>query len=269
MRITKMACSAAIVGTVLLGFAGAALAEEEKPTADLTVAALNQYIWRGFAFSRDSVVVQPSMTVGYKGFSANMWANVDSDLYATGGGDTSNNWTETDLTLSYAWAMGPVNYSAGYIYYGLDGIPDTQEFFASAGLDVLLKPTLTIYRDTDNLAGWYLTLGISHSLPLPNDLALDLGAKVGYLAADGASSYGKVTNGVESATDAYSGLLDGVLSASVTIPVTKYVSLIPQVAYSFALSSDASDLLKARNLAAIDKEKDNFIYGGIACKLAF
>ncbi|MFZ5776372.1 MAG: hypothetical protein ACOY3Z_12885 [Thermodesulfobacteriota bacterium] len=265
MRIKTIACGAVITGMCLAGFAGVALAEAEKPTADLTVAALNQYIWRGFAFSRDSVVVQPSMTVGYKGFSANMWANVDTDLYAA----ETKSWTETDLTLSYGWAMGPVNCTAGYIYYGLDGMEDTQEFFASAGLDMLLKPTLSVYRDTDNLAGWYLTLGVSHALPLTKELNLDLGAKVGYLAADEASSYGEVNSGIESATDAYSGLLDGVLSASVTIPVTQYFSVTPQLAYSFALSGEASDLLSARNLSAIDKDEDSFIYGGIACKLAF
>jgi hypothetical protein len=33
------------------GFARAE--EEEKPTADLTVSVLSQYIWRGFAFSED------------------------------------------------------------------------------------------------------------------------------------------------------------------------------------------------------------------------
>ena len=42
---------------------------EEKPTGDFTVAAMSQYVWRGYELSRNSVVIQPSMTIGYKGFS--------------------------------------------------------------------------------------------------------------------------------------------------------------------------------------------------------
>ena len=43
--------------------------EEEKPTGELSVSGLTAYIWRGYENTRNSVVVQPSLTVGYKGFS--------------------------------------------------------------------------------------------------------------------------------------------------------------------------------------------------------
>lgn len=256
--------------TLLIGTAccvtatGIAMAEEEKPTADLTVAAYSQYIWRGQEFSQDSIVIQPSMTVGYKGFAANVWGNIDTDLYSET--PETNSWTETDFTLSYDWAMGPVGMSAGYIYYGLDALQDTQEFYVSAALDTFLSPTLTIYRDTDNLAGWYVTLGVSHSLPIKGDIALDLGAQVSYLAADEASSYGEVIGGAESSTEKYSALHDGILSASVTIPVNEYVSVTPELNYVFPLSSDASDLMEVRS---IDGDDDNFIYGGVSVSLAF
>ena len=49
--------------------------EEEKPTADFSVSALTKYVWRGYEMTRDSIVVQPSLTVGYKGFSVNIWGN--------------------------------------------------------------------------------------------------------------------------------------------------------------------------------------------------
>ncbi|MCU0583369.1 MAG: hypothetical protein MUE57_05970 [Syntrophales bacterium] len=57
-------------------------AAEEKPTADFTVSALSAYIWRGQQQTRDSLVLQPSMTVGYKGFSANLWGNLDTNPYS-------------------------------------------------------------------------------------------------------------------------------------------------------------------------------------------
>jgi hypothetical protein len=61
-------------------------AVEEKPTGEFAFAAFSQYIWRGYELSRDSVVFQPSMTIVYKGFSANMWGNLDTDPYSAGTG---------------------------------------------------------------------------------------------------------------------------------------------------------------------------------------
>ena len=260
----KMTKTIVIGSACILAASGNALAEEEKPTADVTVAALSQYVWRGFAFSKDSVVIQPSMTVGYKGFAANLWGNLDTDVWNSTGED-SNNWTETDLTLSYDWTMGPVGFSGGYIYYALDAATDSQELYLSAGLDVLLSPTLTIYRDIDHYAGWYVTLDVSHSFPIKGDIALDLGAKVSYLSADEASSYADP----DDPTNEYSNFHDGVLSASVSVPVTEYISVTPQLYYSFPLSSDAKDRLKADNLGYIGKSDDDFIYGGVAVSFAF
>ena len=59
-------------------------AAEEKPTGDFTVAAMSRYIWRGYELSRNSIVVQPSATIGYKGFSANIWGNLDTRPYFSG-----------------------------------------------------------------------------------------------------------------------------------------------------------------------------------------
>jgi len=86
----------------------AGFAEEDKPTGDATVAVLSKYVWRGQELSRNSVVVQPSATVGYKGFSVNVWGNLDTAPYYSGTDDISysNNWTETDVTLSYSKTIG-------------------------------------------------------------------------------------------------------------------------------------------------------------------
>ena len=236
-----------------------ALAEEAKPTANLTVAALSQYIFRGFEQGQDSLVIQPSLTVGYQGFSANLWGNLDTDRT----GDDASHWQETDMTLAYSYTLGKVGLSGGYIYYGYGlNSQDTQEFYASVSYDTLLKPTLTIYRDTDNLAGWYITAAISHSLPLADKINLDLGAKVNYLKSDEATSFSEDNLGV----DAYSALHDGVISAAISFPVATYITITPQVAYSFPLSSEAKDLIKAKSE---DLDDSDFIYGGVALSLAF
>lgn len=249
------------------------IAEEDKPTASLAVMAMSKYVWRGFELSKDSVVIQPSMTVAYKGFSANVWGNVDTDFYLPGTTNFETNyWNETDFTLAYDWTMGPVGLTAGYIYYGLDGIPDTQEVFAKAALHVLLTPTLAVYRDYDHLAGWYATFGVSHTLPLTEQIGLSLGAQVGYLSADDKSSYPELDGVGGNVTGAYSGFHDGVLSASVAIPVVEYITITPMVMYSFPLTSDAGDLIETTSFDFIRSGRggdNDFVYGGVTASLAF
>jgi len=271
MEMRKKVTAAALGICILASTTGVVFAEEEKPTADLTVAALSKYVWRGFELSKDSVVLQPSMTVGYKGFSANLWGNLDTDLYDTT--SESSNWTETDFTLAYDKSFGSVGVTAGYIFYGLDGATDSQEIFVSASLDTLLAPTLSVYRDYDNYAGWYVTLGVSHSLPVMDNVSLDLGAQISYLKADDASTYGEVINGAQSSTEEYSALHDGTLSASMTFPVNEYVSVTPSLTYVFPLSSEASDLMEITSIDANgmlnNGGDDNFLYGGVSVSLAF
>ena len=135
----------------------APVVEEEKPTTDFTVSALSAYIWRGQQQTKDSMVIQPSATVGYKGFTANLWGNLDTNPYSTTDASYSSTWTETDLTLSYSKAFGPVTAGLGYIYYGLNAPNagaadplDSQELFISLAGNVLLTPTLTIYKEIDH-----------------------------------------------------------------------------------------------------------------------
>jgi len=92
----------------------------DRPTASLDVAFLSQYIWRGYGLSRDSLVIQPSVTAGYKGFSLNLWGNLDTSFqggkdYAGDYKDDSK-WNETDMTFSYGHSFGMVGLEAGFIY---------------------------------------------------------------------------------------------------------------------------------------------------------
>ena len=51
--------------------------EPEKPAWNVQTDILSQYVWRGIALSRNSVVVQPSFTGTYKGIAVNVWNNFD------------------------------------------------------------------------------------------------------------------------------------------------------------------------------------------------
>lgn len=243
-----------VATTIFLG--GAALtasAEEEAPSADLSVSLLSKYVWRGYELSDDSIVIQPSMTVGYKGFGFNLWGNLDTDqdmaLYGVDGG----NWNETDMTLSYDGSAGMVGYGVGYIYYGLDGAADTQEIYASIGLDTIAAPSLTIYRDFDEYEGWYVNLAVGHSFPITDAISLDVGGHVSYLAADDAATLADP----DDPTSEYSDFHDGQISISATIPITELISVTPELYYSFPLGSDADEII------------DDHIYGGVTLSMAF
>ena len=120
---------------------------EDKPTADFSTGIYSQYVWRGFALSDSSVVIQPSMSVAYKGFGVNFWGNLDTDEVGT----DSKNWNETDLTISYEGSINKIGYGFGWIYYNVDGADETEEVYASISVDTLLAPTLTFYNDIARL----------------------------------------------------------------------------------------------------------------------
>lgn len=245
--ISKKMIVAGILTVSILG-AGAStvLAEEEAPSADASVAFLSKYVWRGFELSKDSLVIQPSLTASYKGFSANLWANLDTDLYGT----EKHKWNETDWTLSYDGAYEKLGYGVGWIYYALDGTYDTQEWYGTLSYDVILAPSFTIYYDTDNFAGaWYANLGFSHSFMIAEKYSLDLGLAFGYLD-DGES---------------YNEFHDGNLSAAMSFPINEYLAITPEIYWSFPLSGTAGDLIEGASYS----NKDNFVYGGVSASLSF
>lgn len=242
-----------------------AIAEEDRPSADLSASVLSDYIWRGQELSRDSIVVQPSMTIGYKGLSANLWGNLDTDPYVAAGNSPSN-WNETDLTLSYGRDFGPLNISGGYIYYGLDGADDSQEVFLGLGVDTLLSPSLTVYKEIDSYMHWYFLLGISHSFKITEAVSLDFSASASYLKSEDAADYPEINDQGVATGNKFNNFHDGVISARLPVSVAKYVTIIPSLSYTFPLSSDASDEMKYRSKTGKD---DNFVYGGVTLSLAF
>ncbi len=238
-----------------------AKAEEERPSADLSVSFMSQYIWRGQELSRDSLVIQPSMTIGYKDFSANIWQNIDTDYWdPTADADSLN---ETDITLSYAKDYGDFGVDVGYIWYSLGGIDDSQEIYVSLTLNTLLSPTLTVYREFAHYPWTYITLGISHSIPVGGDMSLDLGLQGSYLMSDDADAYPDPGD----PTDEFNNLHDGLATVALAIPVSRYVTVTPELDWSFPLSNDAADDMKRTN--AGHGGKDNFLYGGVTVSLAF
>jgi len=262
----------------------AAGADEQKPPADMVtgevaLSALSAYIWRGQELSRGSVVLQPSATISYKGFSFNAWGNLDTRPYSATGKDYSGNYTETDLTLSYVRKLGIVQLGGGYIYYALNAPSagaadplDSQEIFLTVGLDTLLAPTLTVYKEIDHYHQWYFLLGISHTFALQERVGLKLAATASYLKSEDSGTYPKYDDNAAATAGKYNNFHDATFSLSVPVNLTKSLTITPIVSYVFPLVDDAKNEMKGRGLKGVSSPTDRddyYLYGGVTISFAF
>jgi len=225
----------------------AAKAPEKPAEAAVTgsgaVGVYNQYIFRGYEIGKSGLVIQPSLTASYKGFSATFWGNLDTNQRntktATFSQEFKKGWNETDLTLSYTHAFDKLSLTGGYIYYGTQYCDQTEELFGTIAYDIITKPTLSIYRDITNYKGTYINLSFGHSFPVYKEVTLDLGASFGYFI--GESDYWRTFDEAAGTYTGkkYSGFHDGMVKAGFTIPITKAFSIQPLVQYWFPLTGDA------------------------------
>ena len=268
-------------------------AEEEKPTGEFAVSVLNQYIWRGYELSRNSIVIQPSATIGYKGFSANIWGNLDTRPYYAGSmadKSYSSALTETDITLTYNKTIGLFNLGAGYIYYSLGALnqdapkrADMQEIFLTIGLNAILSPTFTAYKEISHYRNWYFLLGVSHIFEFNKIVSLKLSVSGSYLVSEyadaalfnagaGYGGYPKFDENSQATDDKFNNFHDGIVSVCLPIKPINYVTITPTISYAFPLSQDARYEMKGQGMkgTATNSDRDSsFLYGGVAFSFSF
>ncbi|MCX7981438.1 MAG: hypothetical protein N2572_00820 [Syntrophales bacterium] len=253
---------------------------EDKPTGQFSLSAANKYIWRGYEMSRNSLVLQPTVSVGYKGFNASLWGNLDLKPYAQGAGtDYSSEWNETDFTFSYTKAFTPVNLTVGYIYYSLAPLrrnlpdrPDAQDIFVSASFNTVLNPTLTVYKEVSHYKNWYLWAGLSHEFALNKFLSLRISGSVSYLLSTDENFYPEFDDNALPTTKKFKHFHDGTLSVSLPIKLSSLISLTPGVTYVFPLSKMAKNEMKGfalkGSLTPSDRES-SFLVGSLTFGFSF
>ena len=109
---------------------------EEKPAVSLDAEALviSKYVWRGLEVNEDF--------------------GKDECVYTAGCKDRSGQFTEVDMTIDYTHSWDKFSLSTGVINYPFPNgyeSEDTYKFYLSSSVDTLLQPTLTIYRDFDEV----------------------------------------------------------------------------------------------------------------------
>lgn len=209
-----------LVGSVLLvstsAMAVSASAGDVSVTA--TVDYTTDYVFRGVSLA-DSAI-QPGVEVAFGDAYVGAW-------FSTGIGDTSIFAAdELDLYAGYGFALSDtLGLDVGVTYYhypqggGLletdGGAAGTYEVYAGLSLDTVASPSVYAYYDL-TLEALTLEGALGHSLPLSDDLSLDLGASAGLVDGDGVSwEYGSASAALSYAfTDDVSAYVSGNLAVS-------------------------------------------------------
>lgn len=213
-----------------------------KVEGDVYAGVFDKYLWRGFDLSEGRPVIQGGIDLSVGNWTLSTWHN-----WQLKSGPTINagELNETDVILDYSFDIGEMlSVSVGDVWYMLDfeGAEDTNELYASATVNTLLSPTLSIYWDWDACEedGLFFTFDVSHSLDLMEGLALNLGALVSY---NQHSDY---------AVGDYSGFHNYELSASLDYALTDALSVSPSFTFSSGIDDDAKEAIDTEILAGVN-----------------
>jgi hypothetical protein len=164
------------------------------------------------------------------------------------------------------------NYALGAPFAGGTAPLDSQELFVTLGLDTILSPTLTVYKEIDHYHQWYFLLGASHTIEFNKMISLKLAASASYLISTDETTYAKFDSNALPTTDKYSNFHDGTVSASLPIAVYKTLSVTPTISYVFPLCNDAKYEMQGRGLQGAANPSDrssSFLYGGVTASFTF
>ncbi len=266
----------------LLMLAAVAVAPTFAQAADALVYAdvLSAYVYNGLEYN-DEAVFQPGLDVaGPLGLGYSLWANMDlTDNPASTAPNTSGEWSEVDLSLSWAApAMGPVGLSFGGLYYiypqsgstvatNDDGTVATvsqapadgsyQVYAKLAAEDVFLAPAVKFCHELDNQDDWIVLFTVGHGFDLADKLSLSLGAVLGF-----AGDYYVETNYGSGAGSAFT---HAQFDAALSYAVTEKASVGLKGSFSTLLDGDIRDDVDAGGVYA---DKD-ILFGGVNASYSF
>ena len=242
-RIVSMA-------SIMVLAAGGAASQASAATATAALDANSAYVWRGLTFN-DGIVLQPSMDVSANGFAFNVWGNFDVDDYD--GAVNDGEFSEVDLTASYAFKLGAVDASLGVIEYTFPaGTDSTTELFAGLGYDLGAGFSIStkFYYDVDQVNDFYLTAGLGYSYSINDKTTLGLSGLISYAGEDFANFYAGGTK---------DGFFNYMLTASVKYMVTDAFGIGANINYSDSLD----------NSVLPDEVVDTTFYGGLNLTYTF
>ena len=214
-------------------------------TGDVYVGPVSRYLFRGNDLSKkpygSNFAVQGGIDLYYKAFTLSYWGNALNRF--SEGTYKRAKVNETDLTLDYAVPytipyLDNLKFNIGTIYYAVDAIEDTNEFYLKAAYDTLLKPTFTVYWDNmlASKAGLFYSGAISHKITIERNLfAANVGALVSYNQRNPSAAWTAEGDGV------YNGWHNYELTASIDYTPTANITITPSYMFSNGLSNAAKN----------------------------
>jgi hypothetical protein len=250
--------------------------EPEKPQWSLQNDMLSQYVWRGIALSRNSIVMQPSLTVTYMGISFNVWNNFDlreqNPYSLTRPNDKKAHWNETDLTFSYSREVFTnFTLTGGTIIYLLssaDSAYNSVEIYAGADYKTpWFNFGANVYREVAHFPGTFLQWYIHRAFDLPwiEGMNLDLMASWSAEFSNDKAAYPVFNSSGDLENKFYQSMHAGYLGATLNIPVGKYVVVAPKIQYWYGLGGQSTGTLNALSWDA----QHNHILGGLNVTVNF
>jgi len=238
---------------VLLATVSAAPAEDDV-TFGVAADLFSKYVWRGQNVI-DDWVLQPSISLGYKGLTGSIWGNAD----LTGDAVDRGEFNEIDYAVDYSHTIPGqevLGFSVGLIYYDFPNtaFEATSELYGGLSADVAFSPAVRWYHDFDEADGSYVQFSVGHTIEKIQEWRddcycdLQMGASIGYATAN----YNDFYFGVDD--DA---LNDLTLSAGLPFCIGA-LTIRPSIAYSTMLDDDVREL----------DDSDNF-WGGIGVSYSF
>lgn len=222
-------------------------AAEDRPwSGAVDTSFYSKYIWRGINIT-DDPVFQPSVLVAYKNLSLSVWGNMDmTDI-----NDNSFEFNELDYNIDYSWNWHLWNLTLGAIRYEFPNTrwDGTTEVYGSLGLETLLSPTVTVYRDVDEIDGTYAEISVGHAFHniwVPNEdiaMSLDLTASVGY----GGNDYNDGYFGVDDSC-----FTDVLATAAFPVVFGEHFALTPSISWSSLIDEEIRE---------VSMDDDNLWYG--------
>jgi len=210
-----------LVSAIVLAGAMPAAAADATAGADFASA----YVWRGITFN-DGMVAQPYVDVAAGGFAINVWGNYDIADY--NGTLEENEFSEIDLTLSYALPVETVDITIGHIEYLFpNGGQGTSEVFVNACKSPLknFSMGIDVYYDYGEVDDYYLAATLAYILALDSSLEIGVSASAGYAGDD-------FSPGPDS------GLHEYTLAVNASCPLGRNLALSAVFAFTDSLDED-------------------------------
>ncbi len=185
---SKLAIAAPLTLLLLAG-AGRAQAQDEAAPAEpekawsLTggVDRASRYLFRGSDLLDGEAVLVPNLRFNIGDFGIYYYGYF-GDL------PLGHKYREADFGAEYGLHLGSkATFTLGAVtyLYNQDAendlvFLDTYEVYGILAFDLPLSPTISYWRDMDEVKGGYATVALSHSFPLGDKASLDLSGAVGF-----------------------------------------------------------------------------------------